>query len=164
MVKLWKWPIGERGEKTLYEYVKKKGKNKGKGRTLGMWKTSHQYFIKMTEIFGNYDVYTGFYRIKNKFSITSIFKKKIRKFFGWKAGLKFFLETKVKYSRLKTGHWKLPSTFLDGKLGWWSFYVWPIVHLPRLLDQKPATWPTSVRVSFERYWTSIKHPSLAQAP
>ena len=113
-----------------------------------MWKTSHQYFIKMTEIFENYDVYTGFYRIKNKFSITSIFKKKIRKFFGWKAGLKFFLETKVKYSRLKTGHWKLPSNFLDGKLGWWSFYVWPIVHLPRPLDQKPATWPTCVRVSF----------------
>ena len=30
---------------------------------------------------------------------------------------------KLKYSGLETGHWKLPSTFLDGKLGWWSFYV-----------------------------------------
>ena len=89
--------------------------------------------------------------------------KKIRKFSGWKAGLMIFLETKVKYSRLKTRHWKLPSTFLDGTLGWWSFYVWPIVHLPGPLDQKPATWPTGVRVSFERYWTSTKHPSLAQA-
>ena len=52
----------------------------------------------MTEIFGNYDVYTGFYRIKNDL------KKKIRKFSGWKAGLMIFLETKVKYSRLKTRH------------------------------------------------------------
>ena len=62
-----------------------------------MWETSHQYFIKMTEIFGNSDVYTGFYRIKNNFL------KKIRKFSGWKAGLMIFLETKVKYYRLKTG-------------------------------------------------------------
>ena len=47
-----------KGEK---DYTSKK---KGKGRTLGVWETSHQYFIKMTEIFGNSDVYTGFYMIK----------------------------------------------------------------------------------------------------
>ena len=51
-----------------------------------MWETSHQYFIKMTEIFGNSDVYTGFYRIKNKFSITSIFKKKLESFLDGKLG------------------------------------------------------------------------------